>query len=101
MRGNRLAGGHRNPVQGGPSFAGDNEEDCIRSASRDVPPSESPSRHFGYNLLDETAGKPPPMGIQSRPSPRRGARRKEIAAFGRRGAGQGNARDARSGSLAV
>src|SRR3954466_14851457 len=40
-------------------------------------------------------------GFNRGSSPWRGARRKEIAVLGRRGAGKGNARDARLGSWAV
>src|SRR5829696_4962182 len=40
-------------------------------------------------------------GFDRGPSPGRGDCRKEIAAFGRRGAGEVDARDGRSGSLAV
>jgi hypothetical protein len=36
----------------------ENAEDCIRSASGKAPPCEEPSRHFGYNRLNEPRERP-------------------------------------------
>jgi hypothetical protein len=41
------------------------EEGCIGSARRDLRHPPCYRGHFQYNLLNETVGRAPPMGIQS------------------------------------